>query len=650
MSEFSAVVNALAKNNEEERERDSNMNRNIAFQAEQTRDATVQGFTFLADTFDGMKDDFVSAVESTTDAVNLNAPKPDGGAAKEDKNREQNLFKRMIKGLTDIKDSILKKPVELAKKGFDFLKNLAFGGFILAALMFLQSPYWEKTKVLIKEYVIPLIRGVFDAFTGIGDDLNAFLEDPSIETFLNLFKSSGIIIGTIVAMTALFNPFGLRGLLFRGISKAAGAFLGLFRKGGAVRDGIDSQTKRMKGRGVFAGLRRGLTSMMGAFSGLGTSLMDMATGTKRDADGRLRSTGKKGVTGGAGPAGRFASGAGRGIGAVAKGAAKMIPGVGLIATAAFGIFDAVSAGLDEAKKETATAGSIAKESVAGLLSGLTFGLVSRETISNGITKIGEGISSGITAVKDGVMGVINDPAGAFNAVTGKINELTGLSLPDFETSKESILAFGQSMKDKAANLVGKFEEFTGINIPTFSEAKDSLSKIGTDLMGKFINLSPLNLLSFSEAKDSLSKIGTDLMGKFDGLMDSVSLEGAKSALSGLGDSLSKSFSSFKNGVMGLFKDDRTDEQKLKAKIDALAKDVATDSFFETDKNRQQDKEELARLREQYAKMIGAGGGGSTTVVNNYGAPAPAGGGGGGGGMIVPDSMSNNNHPRRRRGR
>lgn len=621
MSEFSAVVNALAKNNEEERERDSNMNRNIAFQAEQTRDATVQGFTFLADTFSGMKDDFVSAAESTTDAVNLTAPKPDGGAEEEEKNRQQNLFQRMIKGLTDIKDSILKKPAELTRKGFDFLKNLAFGGFILAALMFLQSPYWEKTKVLIKEYVIPLIRGIFDAFTGIGDDLNAFLEDPSIETFLNLFKSSGIIIGTIVAMTALFNPFGLRGLLFRGISKAAGAFLGLFRKGGAVREGIESQTKRMKGKNVFAGLKRGLGKMMGAFSSLGTSLMDMATGTKRDAAGRLRSTGGRGVTGGAGAAGRFASGASRGIGTVAKGALKALPGVGLVATAAFGIFDAVRAGLDEAKNETATAGSIARESVSGLLSGLTFGLVPRETISNGITKIGEGISGGITAVKDGVMSVINDPAGAFNAVTGKINELTGLSLPDFETSKESILAFGQSMKDKAANLAGKFEEFTGINIPTFSEAKDSLSKIGNDLMGKF-----------------------------DGLMDSVSLEGAKSALSGLGDSLQSSFSSFKDGVMGLFKDDRSDEEKLKAKIDSLAKDVATDSFFETDKNRQQDREELALLREQYAKMIGAGGGGTTTVVNNFGGGGGAGGGGGGGGMIVPDTMSNTSHPRRRRGR
>jgi hypothetical protein len=621
MSEFTVVVQALAKNNEEERQRDSNMNQNIAFQSEQTRN-TIQNMALsITESLEGTKDSLVDAGEATTDAVNLTAPKPDGGAGEEEKNRQQNLFKRMVKGLTDIKDSILKKPAELAKKGFDFLKNLAFGGFILAALMFLQSPYWEKTKVLIKEYVIPAIRAVFDAFTGIGDDLNAFIEDPSIETFLNLFKSSGIIIGTIVAMTALFNPFGLRGLLFKGISKAAGAFLGLFRKGGAVREGIESQTKRMKGKNVFSGLKRGLGKMMGAFSSLGTSLMDMATGTKRDAKGVLRSTGGRGVTGGAGQAGRFASGASRGIGAVAKGALKALPGVGLVATAAFGIFDAVSAGLDEAKKETATAGSIAKESVSGLLSGLTFGLVPRETISNGITKIGEGISGGITAVKDGVMNVINDPAGAFNAVTGKINELTGLSLPDFETSKESILAFGQSMKDKAANLAGKFEEFTGINIPTFSEAKDSLSKIGGDLMGKF-----------------------------DGLMDSVSLEGAKSALSGLGDSLQSSFSSFKDGVLGLFKDDRSDEEKLQAKIDSLAKDVATDSFFETDKNRQQDREELALLREQYAKMIGAGGGGTTTVVNNFSGGGGDGGGGGGGATIMADPMSNNHHPRRRRGR
>ncbi len=621
MSEFTVVVQALAKNNEEERQRDSNMNQNIAFQSEQTRNSIQNMALSITESLEGTKDSLVDAGEATTDAVKLTAPKPDGGKKEEEQNRLMRIFTAIRGGIGKLVDSVGDKVKAAKEKGFGFLKNLAFGGLILAALAFLQSPLWEKTKVLIKDYVIPAIRGVFNAFTGIGDDLNAFIEDPSIETFLNLFKSSGIIIGTIVAMTALFNPFGLRGLLFKGISKAAGAFLGLFRKGGAVREGIESQTKRMKGKNVFSGLKRGLGKMMGAFSSLGTSLMDMATGTKKDAAGRLRSTGGRGITGGAGQAGRFASGASRGIGTVAKGALKALPGVGLVATAAFGIFDAVRAGLDEAKNETATAGSIARESVSGLLSGLTFGLVPRETISNGITKIGEGISGGITAVKDGVMNVINDPAGAFNAVTGKINELTGLSLPDFETSKESILAFGQSMKDKAANLAGKFEEFTGINIPTFSEAKDSLSKIGNDLMGKF-----------------------------DGLMDSVSLEGAKSALSGLGDSLQSSFSSFKDGVLGLFKDDRSDEEKLQAKIDSLAKDVATDSFFETDKNRQQDREELALLREQYAKMIGAGGGGTTTVVNNFSGGGGDGGGGGGGATIMADPMSNNHHPRRRRGR
>ena len=69
---------------------------------------------------------------------------------KKRKNRQQNLFKRMIKGLTDIKDSILKKPAELAKKGFDFLKNLAFGGLILARLRFYKVHIGKRLKFLSK--------------------------------------------------------------------------------------------------------------------------------------------------------------------------------------------------------------------------------------------------------------------------------------------------------------------------------------------------------------------------------------------------------------------------------------------------------------------------------------------------------------------
>ena len=217
------------------------------------------------------------------------------------------------------------------------------------------------------------------------------------------------------------------------------------------------------------------------------------------------------------------------------------------------------------------------------------------------------------------MSVVNDPAGTFNSMTSKINELTGLSLPDFATSKESIIAFGQSMKDKAADLAGKFEEFTGINIPTFSEAKDSISKIGTDLMGKF-----------------------------DGIMDSVNLDGAKSALSGIGDSLTDSFSSFKDGVMGLFSDDSTVEEKVKARIDALTKDTSKQNFFESDATHKAELDELAALREEYAALISGGGaGGGTTIINNTTAPAAA-GAGGGTTAIIPEPMSNNAHPRNSR--
>lgn len=101
--------------------------------------------------------------------------------------------------------------------------------------------------------------------------------------------------------------------------------------------------------------------------------------------------------------------------------------------------------------------------------------------------------------------------------------------------------------------------------------------------------------------------------------------------------------------MGLFSDDRSDEQKLKDKIDALTKDVNDDGFFETEANRKADREELAALREQYAQMIGAGGGG-TTVINNNMAAAPSGGGGGTDTVIVPEPMTNQSHPRNRRRR
>ena len=209
------------------------------------------------------------------------------------------VFQAIRGGIGKIADSVGDKVKAAKEKGFGFLKNLLFGGAILAALLFLQSPYWEKTKTLIKEKVIPAIRYLyenyitpfFDAITGIGESFTKFWEDPSWENFTKLFGDVGTIVLGLGAVALLFAPLKT----FAALKAVARGFIGLFTKGGAVTDGLEKQTKRMKGKGVFGGLRRGLTSMMGAFSSLGTSLMDMATGTKRDADGRLRNTGKKGI-------------------------------------------------------------------------------------------------------------------------------------------------------------------------------------------------------------------------------------------------------------------------------------------------------------------------------------------------------------------
>ena len=84
MSEFTVVVQALAKNNEE-RQRDSNMNQNIAFQSEQTRNTIQNMILSITESLEGTKDSLVDAGEATTNAVNLNAPKPDGGAEEEKK-------------------------------------------------------------------------------------------------------------------------------------------------------------------------------------------------------------------------------------------------------------------------------------------------------------------------------------------------------------------------------------------------------------------------------------------------------------------------------------------------------------------------------------------------------------------------------------
>lgn len=634
MAEFGAVVQQLAKNNDEERQRDSNMNQNIAFQGESTRKAIEGMIQSITDGLANTTDSLVDSAEATTTAI-TGSKKNESGEV-ERQNRMMRMFESIRGGIGSLVDSVKDKAKAVGGKVKDLFKNMLIGGAILAVLAFLNSPYWEQTKTLIKDQVIPAIRWLyenaitpfFEAISGISTSFTTMLADPSWENISAFFGDAGTIALGLGALLVLLNPFKTLGLVTSAIGKSIGLLKFAFSKDGGLATGLAKQANRLKGGKMLAGLRGGLGKLVGGFNAIGTQMTDMLTGTKKDASGVVRKTGK-------GVAGQFAGGAARGAGAIAKGALRFAGPVGLVATAAFGVFDAVKSGLDEAKNENATAGSIVKASVSGLLSGLTFGLVEQQTISDGITSIGTGITnafdtaktslvSGFNTVKAGVTSVMEDPEGAFNKVTSKINELTGLSIPDFATTKEQITAFGESLKTKAADLAGKFEEFTGINIPTFSEAKNSLTQIGTDLMSKF-----------------------------DGLMDNVDLEGAKGVLSGLGDSLSSAFSSLTEGVTGLFSDDRTEKEKLEQRMIDLQRQIDGSSVgasiaagFSTE----DEKEELAKLREEYAALISAQrSGGGTTIINNNMA-AVGGGSGGGTTTIMPEPLSDTAHPLSRRGR
>ena len=151
----------MQKNNEEERQRDSNMNQNIAFQSEQTRSA-IQGMVqSITDGLANTTDSLVDAGEKTTNTI-VNKGKADGGKKEEEQNRLMRVFTAIRGGIGKLVDSVGDKVKAAKEKGFGFLKNLAFGGLFLAAIAFLQSPLWDKTKVLIKEYGIPAIRFLYE--------------------------------------------------------------------------------------------------------------------------------------------------------------------------------------------------------------------------------------------------------------------------------------------------------------------------------------------------------------------------------------------------------------------------------------------------------------------------------------------------------
>ena len=507
-----------------------------------------------------------------------NAAKNTDSSEVEDQNERKRSQSKLLGAILKTKDGIMgvgntlggfvkDKAKQVGGSIFSMLKKFAFGAAVAGVLVFLNSKYWEDTKALLIDKIIPAIATLYDTylkpfFTSIGNinkNFKNMLEDPSWENLTAFFGSAGSIVLAIGAVSLLLAP--LKTLKFL---KSAVTLLGTaFSKSGGLVTSLKAQTTKLGGSKFIQGLKDGIGGLAKGLTKLCGNISGMA------------GTGKTKLVKGGTKVAQVAGKTLKGAATVAKGALKFAGPIGLIATAAFGIFDGVRAGLEEAKNENSTAGSIIKESMSGLLSGLTFGLVEQKTISDGITKIGTGITDawntsktaisngatklatktteafntaktaftdGFDSVKAGINKVVTDPEGAFNAATNKITELTGITLPDFQQTKEGLTKLGANIKERAGAIKTKFTEFTGIELPTFTiPTFEDIKTKGNSLFNSLLNteLPTFTIPTFGDLKDkasglfdklknvevpevSLPKL-PDLKEKFKGIWDSLSI-------------------------------------------------------------------------------------------------------------------------------
>ena len=359
-----------------------------------------------------------------------------------------------------------------------------------------------------------------------------------------------------------------------------------------ILDGNDSAEE--SGGGLLSKLGNLRLAMMGVgatVGGFATRALTKVKGVGGKIAGGVRAAGK-GVAKGAGAVAKGAGGiakvAGKGLLRGAAGAAKFIPGIGLAVTAAMGIFDGMSAGIEEYKK-SGKLGAAVKEGIAGAASGLTFGLVSQESISAGMDKIGTFFSDGWTSFTSGVGKIAGGIADFAKDPLGTLSEVGTALSTKFSETVTSIKDGASALNTKFADLTGidvgagfaatagliksgaaalgtKFTELTGITIPTdFASLKTSIVTGAAALGTKFTELTGIDIgASLTGAKDKILGLGTKVADGFNGLFgeEGFSVAGVKTAISGIAGAVSgkfteltgvnlPSFASITTGIAGI---------------------------------------------------------------------------------------------------
>ena len=187
--------------------------------------------------------------------------------------------------------------------------------------------------------VIPLLIKFLDSVAF--KKLFVFLKDPSLTTFFDFLGELGPVFGTIAAV---IGGIALAKIVTaaRGLALAMGGFLKGVRN---IRNSIRNSTRAMQTSPILDKQGRTLT---------------------QGKDGKMRvAAGQQG--GGQIVSEKNVQKQPSKLGKVVKGTAKLakfIPGFGLAVTGIFGLFDGITAGLEEAKKEGATRLGVFKAGVA----------------------------------------------------------------------------------------------------------------------------------------------------------------------------------------------------------------------------------------------------------------------------------------------
>ena len=431
--------------------------------------------------------------------------------------------------------------------GASLLKLLGLAGLIALLKSEKFAKFVEDTKsgeTLLSPLYTFFTKTFPNAFKNIGKDFEAFKNDPSFETFTNLFKSGGTIALGLGGIIALFRPLKTMKFLF-GMVKG---LVKIFMPGGI----IGRQIGRIR-----------------------TSLVNALTGTRLD---KSIKTGVRTAKGQIAPAGA------RGLKGVTKGVLRAIPGVGLAATAIFGVFDGITAGMREAKKENATKMDIAREATAGVLSGLTFGLISQESISGVMTKTGNFFKSMFAAVPT-FDEVKEFSSKAFDATKTFFSNAFD-QVPSLEQLKENF-------KDKGfLSTVGMFYDGVLANVPGYDTVKGFLKNAGasaSDFASKIKAMLPTldDLMSFLPSKEDIL-----------GLIDSITPSFLKD------DTAAEKVLKLENSI----NDKQLEIQKHQAEIDRG--DMRTAMGFSREREINDLQKEIAELKSDMANAK------STVIQNN----------------------------------